>query len=98
MLRSFGERIAVNTPVQGTAADLIKLAMVNIDRRLISEKMDAGMTIQVHDELVLEVPHHEIDQVTEIVRTEMEGAIQLDVPLVVEIGMGPNWMEAKGQP
>ena len=98
MLRSFGERIAVNTPVQGTAADLIKLAMVNIDRRLISEKMDAGMTIQVHDELVLEVPHHEIDQVTEIVRTEMESAIQLDVPLVVEIGMGPNWMEAKGQP
>jgi DNA polymerase-1 len=96
MIRAFGERIAVNTPLQGTAADLIKLAMVNLDRRLGDEGYGARMTIQVHDELVFEVPASEVPAVTGIVRTEMEAAIELDVPLVVDIGTGPNWMEAKG--
>jgi DNA polymerase-1 len=96
MVRAFGERIAVNTPLQGTAADLIKLAMVNLDIRLAAEYPGARMTIQVHDELVLEVPEGDIAAVSEIVRSEMEGAIELDVPLVVDIGVGPNWMDAKG--
>jgi DNA polymerase-1 len=96
MVRAFGERIAVNTPLQGTAADLIKLAMVNLDRRLEDEGLGARMIIQVHDELVFEVPEGEIEQVSDIVRAEMEGAIELDVPLVVDIGAGPNWMDAKG--
>ncbi len=95
MVRAFGERIAVNTPLQGTAADLIKLAMVRLDERLTNEGYGARMTIQVHDELVFEVPDAEIDPVTEIVRSEMEGAIDLDVPLVVDIGVGANWIEAK---
>ena len=96
MVRSFGERIAVNTPIQGTAADLIKLAMVNLHARLAREGLRAGMIIQVHDELVLEVPEADLDAVRASVREEMEGAIELDVPLVVEIGVGANWMEAKG--
>jgi len=94
-VQSFGERIAVNTPLQGTAADMIKLAMVNLHRRLLDQGRAARMIIQVHDELVLEVPEAEIDPVTETVREEMEGAIELDVPLVVDIGVGRNWMEAK---
>ncbi len=96
MVRSFGERIAVNTPLQGTAADLIKLAMVNLDARLTELELGAGMLIQVHDELVLEVPEPEVDQVTALVKEEMEGAIELDVPLLVEISVGANWMDAKG--
>ena len=96
MIRSFGERIAVNTPIQGFAADLIKLAMVNLDRRLRDEKMASGMIIQVHDELVLEVPRSEQDEAARVVREEMEGAFSLEVPLVVEVGIGPNWMDAKG--
>jgi DNA polymerase-1 len=96
MTRSFGERIAVNTPIQGTAADLIKLAMVNLDRRLAELGTAAGMTVQVHDELILEVPEAEIESIAELVKSEMEGAIELEVPLVAELGVGTNWMEAKG--
>ncbi len=95
MVRSFGERIAVNTPLQGTAADLIKLAMVNLHARLAKLGLSSGMLIQVHDELVIEVPEPEVDRVTEVVKQEMEGAIELDVPLLVEIGVGANWMDAK---
>jgi DNA polymerase-1 len=94
-VRSFGERVAVNMPIQGTAADMIKRAMVTLHARLLREKLRAGMIIQVHDELVLEVPEDERDAVEAAVREEMEGAIELDVPLVVDIGWGPNWMEAK---
>ncbi len=96
MVRSFGERIAVNTPLQGTAADLIKLAMVNLHARLAKLGLRSGMLIQVHDELVIEVPEPEVDRVTEVVKQEMEGAIELDVPLLVEIRVGANWMDAKG--
>ena len=94
-MQSFGERIAVNTPVQGTAADMIKRAMVNLHQRLSDEGMGAAMIIQVHDELVLEIPEDEVEMVATMVREEMENAIELDVPLVVEVGWGDNWMEAK---
>jgi DNA polymerase-1 len=82
-------------PIQGTAADMIKRAMVTLHDRLLEENLRAGMIIQVHDELVLEVPEDERDAVETAVREEMEGAIELDVPLEVDIGWGPNWMEAK---
>ncbi|MFW6198916.1 MAG: DNA polymerase I, partial [Acidobacteriota bacterium] len=95
MIRSFGERVAVNTPIQGTAADLIKLAMVNLDRRLRAEGSGAAMLIQVHDELVLEVPEEEVESAAPLVRGEMEHAVELEVPLVVDIGHGSNWMDAK---
>ena len=94
-VQSFGERVAVNTPMQGTAADMIKRAMVNLHERLADESSGAAMIIQVHDELVLDVPEGEIEQVAAAVTEEMEGAIELDVPLVVDVGWGPNWMEAK---
>ncbi len=96
MVRSFGERIAVNTPLQGTAADLIKLAMVNLHARFGELGLESAMLIQVHDELVIEVPETELDRVTDVVKQEMEGAIELDVPLLVDIGVGANWMDAKG--
>ena len=94
-VQSFGERIAVNTPLQGTAADMIKSAMVNLHRRLAEQGSKAMMIIQVHDELVIETPEGEVEAVATMVREEMEGAIELDVPLVVDVGWGANWMEAK---
>src|SRR4030065_550620 len=80
-IRQFGERIAVNTPVQGSAADMIKLAMINIQRRLIKEGLKAKMILQVHDELLFEVPEEELAVTKNIVIEEMEGVIHLDVPL-----------------
>jgi len=94
-VQSFGERVAVNMPIQGTAADMIKRAMVTLHARLRDEGLTTGMIIQVHDELVLEVPEGELEAAERAVREEMEGAIALDVPLEVDIGWGPNWMEAK---
>ncbi len=94
-VQSFGERVAVNTPLQGTAADMIKRAMVNLHRRFADEDPDAAIIIQVHDELVLEVPEDRVEASAAAVVEEMEGAIELDVPLVVNVGVGPNWMEAK---
>jgi DNA polymerase-1 len=92
-LRSFAERTALNSPLQGTAADLIKLAMINIDNRLIAEKFEAKMILQVHDELLFEVPPKEKARLEKLVREEMEGVHELAVPLVVEIGSGPNWRD-----
>jgi DNA polymerase-1 len=94
-VQSFGERVAVNMPIQGTAADMIKRAMITLHERLRDEGLATGMIIQVHDELVLEVPEDELEATERAVREEMEGAIELDVPLEVDIGWGPNWMEAK---
>jgi DNA polymerase-1 len=94
-LRNFAERTALNSPLQGTAADLIKLAMIHIDRRLSQEKFEAKMILQVHDELLFEAPEHEVEQASEIVEREMAGAFELDPPLGVDVGVGPNWMEAK---
>jgi len=92
-LRNFAERTALNSPLQGTAADLIKLAMINIDRRLSKEKFEARMILQVHDELLFEAPPSERTALEKLVRQEMEGVHKLDVPLVVEISSGPNWRD-----
>jgi DNA polymerase-1 len=92
--RSFGERSAVNSPIQGSAADIIKLAMINIDRRLDREQLNARMLLQVHDELVFEVAHADVDALKALVKTEMEGAYPLSVPIRVDMGSGPNWSDA----
>jgi DNA polymerase I len=91
--RAAAERLAINTPIQGSAADLIKVAMVNLSRRLEEEKLRARLLMQVHDELVLEAPAEEADQLSRLVRDAMEGAIRLDVPVVVNVGVGRNWAE-----
>jgi DNA polymerase-1 len=93
--RSFAERTAVNTPLQGTAADLIKLAMIRIARLLDQKKMQSRMLLQVHDELVFEAPPSEKDDLQELVKTEMESVYELSVPLVADTGAGPNWRDAK---
>ncbi|MDZ7263232.1 MAG: DNA polymerase I [candidate division KSB1 bacterium] len=93
-VREFAERNAINTPIQGTAADLIKVAMINIFRRLRERKLASKMIMQVHDELVFEVPQGEVEHVKELVRTEMENAIELSVPIRVDIGVGDNWLAA----
>ncbi|MEJ2203513.1 MAG: DNA polymerase I [Gemmatimonadota bacterium] len=95
-VRQFGERVAQNTPIQGTAADMIKLAMLRVQRALDHLEGGARMLLQVHDELLFEVPEDEVDAVREVVVQEMESAMQLDVPLVAEWGVGPNWYECKG--
>jgi DNA polymerase-1 len=91
--RNFAERIAVNTPLQGAAADLIKLAMIRIDEKL--RGMQAKMLLQVHDELVLEAPPEEVEEVSALVKSAMEGVRKLEVPLLVDIGSGENWRDAK---
>jgi DNA polymerase-1 len=93
--RSFAERTAVNTPLQGTAADLIKLAMIRIDEILRREKLETQMLLQVHDELVFEAPPSEAEKVSKMVKHEMENVHKLDVPLIVDVGMGDNWRDAK---
>ncbi|HXM93810.1 MAG TPA: DNA polymerase I [Candidatus Dormibacteraeota bacterium] len=92
-LRNFAERTALNSPLQGTAADFIKLAMINIDRRLSDEHLEARMILQVHDELLFELPAKELERVEKLVREEMEGVHQLMVPLLVEVCVGPNWRD-----
>ena len=94
--RAFGERLAQNSPLQGSAADLIKIAMVGIHRSLREAGMEGRLLLQVHDELVLESPMHEVEKLQEIVKREMENAAELRVPLVVGIGVGENWLMAKG--
>ena len=95
MARGLAERIAVNSPIQGTAADLIKKAMVSTDSALRNSGFDARMLLQVHDELVLEVPHSEVGAVGRLLKDEMEGAARLDVPLVADIKAGPNWRDMR---
>lgn len=94
-LRARAEREAINAPIQGTAADLVKIAMLRVNDRLRREELGARMIMQVHDELLLEVPESEAERTTTVVRSEMESAHKLAVPLVVDIGLGKNWMEAK---
>lgn len=94
-VRAFGERTAMNSPIQGSAADLIKIAMVNLARALERAGMESAILLQVHDELVLEAPQAEVDAARDLVKREMEGAAKLRVPLVVDIGVGPNWLAAK---
>jgi DNA polymerase I len=92
--RGYAERNAINYPIQGSAADIIKVAMVNIHRRLHDEGLQTRMVIQVHDELVFEIPDGELETARELIRAEMEGAVTLEVPLAVDIGVGRNWSEA----
>jgi len=92
-MRAFAERMAINTPIQGTAADLIKIAMIRIDALLADKFPKAKMILQVHDELVFEVPENDVDAVSELVRAEMEGALELSVPLIVDLNDGANWAE-----
>lgn len=92
--RQAAERTAINAPMQGTAADIIKLAMVDVDSWLSDEKLQSQMIMQVHDELVLEVPENELDKVIAGLRDRMVGAVELDVPLLVDVGVGDNWDEA----
>ncbi len=93
-VRSYAERNAINYPIQGSAADIIKVAMINIDRRLRAEGLQTRMVLQVHDELVFDVPQAELELIRQLVKVEMENAVPLSVPVVVDIGVGANWSEA----
>jgi len=93
-VRGFAERNAINAPIQGSAADMIKIAMINIHREFKARKLDARMTMQVHDELVFDVPHNEVEIVKPIIVENMKHAIKTTVPILVEIGTGVNWLEA----
>jgi len=93
--RNLGIRVAVNTTVQGSAADLIKAAMVLLDTRLREEALRSRLLIQVHDELVLESPEDEVERASKVVRESMEGCYTLDVPLVAEVRSGASWLETK---
>jgi DNA polymerase-1 len=95
-VRGFAERNAINSPIQGSAADIIKLAMINVNNRMKIKNTVSKMIIQVHDELVFDVFKPELDWINEMVKFEMENAIQLSVPLIVETGYGNNWLEAHG--
>jgi DNA polymerase-1 len=94
-IRSFGERVALNTPIQGSAADIIKIAMVNVYRELNKRNLKSRLILQVHDELIVEVHKDEIDQVKKIVEESMKNAASLRVPLDIEMNIGKNWYEAK---
>ena len=95
-LRAFGERAAMNAPIQGTAADIIKIAMIRVHRRLAAEKLRARLILQVHDELLVEAPEEEAERATEILRFEMEHAVSLKVPMLAEVHQGKDWFTAKG--
>lgn len=94
-LRALGERIARNTPTQGTAADIIKIAMVRVHSRLLEEKLDAQLILQVHDELLIEASEKDADQAAALLKQEMESAAEMDVPLTVDVGRGRTWYDAK---
>ena len=95
MQRSFGERVAMNAPIQGTAADIIKIAMNRVCQRLKVEKLRSRLVLQVHDELLIEAKEEEVEQVSEILREEMTSAADLSVALEVDMHTGRNWYEAK---
>ncbi|HCR42998.1 MAG TPA: DNA polymerase I, partial [Ruminococcaceae bacterium] len=94
-IRSFGERVARNMPIQGTAADIIKIAMVKAERRLKKEKLRSRLILQVHDELIVEAPADEAEEAAAVLTEEMEGAVSLSVPMVAETKTGKTWYEAK---
>ena len=95
MQRNFGERVAMNAPIQGTAADIIKIAMIGVNSELKKRNMKSRLILQVHDELLIEADENEVDEVREILRDQMENAAQLSVPLIVDMHTGHNWYEAK---
>ena len=96
-IRNRAEREAINHPIQGSASDIVKIAMLHVDEAVRREGLRARMLMQVHDELLMEAPEAEAERVADILRREMENAVELDVPLLVEVGIGDNWMETKGQ-
>ena len=95
MQRNFGERVAMNAPIQGTAADIMKIAMIGVNRELKEKQMKSRMILQVHDELLIETHPDEIETVKEILKRQMETAASLDVPLIADMQVGKNWYEAK---
>ena len=92
-MRAFGKRIAMNAPIQGAAADIMKMAMIKVNGRLKAEKLDAKIVMQVHDELVIEAKDEAVDEVKVILREEMENAAKLSIPLTVDVTSGKNWLE-----
>jgi DNA polymerase-1 len=93
MLRGFGKRVAMNAPIQGTAADIMKLAMIKVHDALLNEGIDAEIVMQVHDELVVEVRESDVKRCAETVKREMENAVKLSVPLTVDVTVGKNWLD-----
>ena len=94
-LKNFGERVAMNSPIQGSAADIIKIAMINVSRKLKESGLDAKLILQVHDELLIESKREDADKVANILQTEMENAVELAVPLIAEVSVGENWFDNK---
>ena len=93
-MRGFAERQAINAPIQGAAADIIKIAMIDIDKKLIEMELNSKMLLQIHDELIFDVVADELEILKKIVMTSMSEACQLEVPLIVDLGVGANWLEA----
>ena len=96
MLRKFGERVARNMPIQGTAADIIKIAMIRVNDRLKKEDLQSRLILQIHDELIVEAPIDESLYVAKLLQEEMENAVALDVPLTADAAVGKTWYDAKG--
>jgi DNA polymerase-1 len=94
-IRRAAEREAINMPIQGTASDIVKIAMLHVEEAFRREGLNAKILMQVHDELLVECPAGEADEVAETLKREMEHAVKIDVPLIAEVGIGDNWMEAK---
>ena len=94
MRRQYAERTAINAPMQGTAADIIKRAMIELDKEIQTEKFDMRMIMQVHDELIFEIKESQLDDAVELIKEKMESAAELSVSLVVDVGIGSNWDEA----
>ena len=94
-VRSFGERTALNTPIQGSAADIIKLAMVNVQNELNKRKLKAKLILQVHDELIIDTPMEEVEEVKALLKDKMENVVDMSCPLKADISVGKTWFEAK---
>ena len=95
MVRQFGARAAMNTPIQGTAADIMKIAMINVYNELAKRNLKSKIVLQVHDEMMIEAPIEEAEEVKEIIKTQMESAIILNVPLIADVSEAENWYECK---
>ena len=95
MVRQFGTRAAMNTPIQGTAADIMKIAMINVYKKIQEKGLEAKIVLQVHDEMMIEAPINEAEEVKMILKEEMENAVSLNVPLIAEISEAENWYECK---
>ena len=93
IMRGFGKRVAMNAPIQGSAADIMKIAMIRVYNRLKSEGLDARIVMQVHDELIVEARDSQVATVREILREEMEGSAELSIPLTVDVSTGKNWLD-----